>query len=111
MKTWKQIIAIAVVSAIATAAPLAQKTKKKVPAGDPALAAKIRRFAPTVLTANTSSLSPKDRQALLKIVAAAKYYDRLFLRQIWSGNESLLQKLQADRSPLGRPATPLFHDQ
>jgi hypothetical protein len=38
----------------------------------------------------------------LKIVAAAKYYDPLFLRQIWSGNEALLQKLRADKSPLGR---------
>jgi hypothetical protein len=66
------------------------------------LSAKIRRFAPTTLTANTASLSPNDRQALLKIVAAAKLYDALYLRQIWSGNEALLEKLQADQSPLGR---------
>ena len=69
---------------------------------DNPLAAKIARFAPTPLTANVASLSPNDRKALQKIIAAAKYYDPLFLRQIWSGNEALMQKLQADKSPLGR---------
>src|SRR5256714_10803899 len=63
---------------------------------------KIRRFAPTVMTANTARLSPNDRKALQKIIAAAKLYDHLYLRQIWSGNEALLKKLQADNTPLGR---------
>src|SRR6267143_414251 len=89
-----------------TALPYGQKIQR-APA-DNSLAAKIRRFAPTILTANTTRLSPGDRQALLKIVAAAKYYDPLFLRQIWSGNEALLQKLRADKSPLGRPRLHYF---
>jgi hypothetical protein len=63
---------------------------------------KIRRFAPTVMTANTARLSPNDRKALQKIIAAAKLYDDLYLHQIWSGNQSMLKKLQADKSPLGR---------
>jgi hypothetical protein len=63
---------------------------------------KIRRFAPTPLTANTAKLSPGDRKALQKIIAAGKYYDALYLRQIWSGNETLLKKLEADKSLLGR---------
>src|SRR2546423_9407368 len=63
---------------------------------------KIKRFAPTVMTANTARLSPNDGRALQKIIAAAKLYDALYLRQIWSGNEALLHKLQADRTPLGR---------
>jgi hypothetical protein len=63
---------------------------------------KIRRFAPTEMTGDTSRLSPKDRQALQKIIAAAKLYDPLFLRQIWSGNEALLRKLEADQTPLGQ---------
>ena len=63
---------------------------------------KIRRFAPTPLTANTAQLSPGDRKALQKIIAAAKYYDALYLRQIWSGNEALLKKLAAGKSLLGR---------
>ena len=68
---------------------------------DNPLAAKIARFAPTPLTANVASLTPNDRKALQKIIAAAKYYDPLFLRQIWSGNEMLMQKLQTDQSQLG----------
>ena len=69
---------------------------------DSSLAPKISRFAPTVMTANTSQLTPNDRQALEKIIAAAKLYDPLFLRQIWSGNEALLTRLQADKSVLGQ---------
>lgn len=69
---------------------------------DHSLAAKTRRFAPTVMTANTARLAPNDRKALQKIIAAAKLYDDLFLSQIWSGNEALLKKLQADNTPLGR---------
>src|SRR6266571_7077550 len=63
---------------------------------------KIVRFALTIMTANTSRLSANDRKALQKIIAAAKYYDALYLRQIWSGNEALLKKLAADKSLVGR---------
>lgn len=69
---------------------------------DNELASRIRRFAPTILTSNTARLSPNDRKALQKIIAAAKLYDTLYLRQIWSGNEALLAKLQADTSVVGR---------
>ncbi|HEU4432161.1 MAG TPA: hypothetical protein VFR51_02110 [Pyrinomonadaceae bacterium] len=70
--------------------------------GDSGLARKIARFAPTQLTADTSKLSAKDRQALDKIIAAAKLLDPLFLRQVWSGNEALEKKLMADKSLAGR---------
>ncbi|HSS22410.1 MAG TPA: hypothetical protein VLL54_20225 [Pyrinomonadaceae bacterium] len=76
------------------------KTVKQ--SGDPELAKKIGRFAPTVLTANTARLSPGDRKALKKIIEAAKLLDPLFLRQVWSGNDELRQKLEADKSPTGR---------
>ena len=102
MKTWKQTVAAAVISIIAAAAPLAQKPGRKQGPADKSLATKIRRFAPTMLTANTARLSPNDRKALFKIIAAAKYYNPLYRRQIWSGNEALLKKLQADKTPLGR---------
>ena len=83
-------------------AALVYGQKTQPTAADKPLATKIARFAPTTLTADISRLSPNDQKALLKIIAAARYYDRLFLRQIWSGNEPLLRKLQADLSPLGR---------
>jgi hypothetical protein len=96
---WKKLVCFALILNM-TALVYAQKTRPPQP--DTSLAAKIRRFAPTILTANTSGLSPNDRQALIKIIAAAKLYDPLYLRQIWSGNEALLKKLQADKTPLGR---------
>jgi hypothetical protein len=66
------------------------------------LNAKIRRFAPTVITADTSQLSAGDRRALAKIIEAARLLDPLFLRQVWSGNVALQRRLQADKTPLGR---------
>jgi hypothetical protein len=65
------------------------------------LLAKIRRFAPTEITADVSGLSGNDRRALDKIIQAARYMDDIYLRQVWSGNVALLKKLEADRSPSG----------
>src|SRR5689334_10813463 len=78
-------------------------------ANDQALAKKIARFAPTTLTADVSKLTPKDRQALDKIIAAAKLLDPLFLRQVWSGNDALEKKLLADKTPAGRLRLQYFY--
>ena len=78
-----------------------RRSGKKV-AGDPELAKKIGRFAPTVLTDNTSRLSANDRKALGKIIEAAKLLDPLFLRQVWSGNDELHEKLKADKIVAGQ---------
>ncbi len=40
------------------------------------------RFAPVDLTADISSLPPNERQALAKLIEAAKAFDSLFLRQV-----------------------------
>src|SRR5688572_12969288 len=77
--------------------------------GDPELARKIARFAPTSLTADTSKLTPKDRQALDKIIAAAKVLDPLFLRQVWTGNAALEKKLQADKTAAGQQRLHYFY--
>jgi outer membrane murein-binding lipoprotein Lpp len=66
------------------------------------LNSKIKLFSPTVITADASSLSPSDRQALAKIIEAARLLDPLFLRQVWNGNAALLKKLEADKSPPGQ---------
>jgi hypothetical protein len=73
------------------------------------LNAKIRRFAPTVISADTSRLSPGDRQALDKIIEAARLLDPLFLHQLWSGNPALKAKLEADKTPLGRARLHYFN--
>ncbi|MEP6743234.1 MAG: hypothetical protein ABJB61_12100, partial [bacterium] len=79
-----------------------QRRAIKKPVGDPDLAKKIARFAPTTLAADLSKLSARDRQALAKIIATAKLLDPLFLRQVWSGNDALEAKLEADKAAVGR---------
>ena len=69
---------------------------------DSPLARKIRQFSPTEIKANTSRLSNGDGEALDKIIEAARLLDPLFLRQVWSGNEALQKKLEADTSPEGK---------
>ena len=49
-----------------------------------------------------SALPANERQALAKLVEAAKVFDALFLRQVWAGNETMLLDLVRDTSPLGR---------
>jgi hypothetical protein len=79
-----------------------QKAKSTKTAGDAELAKKIARFSPTVLTADTSKLSAGDRKALAKIIEAAKLLDPLFLEQVWGGNAELREKLEADKTVVGR---------
>jgi len=69
---------------------------------DSSLQAKIKRFAPTEINADLSRLSSRERKALEKLIEVAKLMDRIFLRQVWRGNESLLRRLEADTSPEGR---------
>src|SRR3954469_9070276 len=60
------------------------------------------RFAPTDISADLSKLSDTDRRVLAKLVEASKIVDGLFLRQAWSGNESMLADLARDQSAEGR---------
>src|SRR5882672_4059442 len=96
------IIALILLLSFTSTIFTAQRRRGPKSAGDPELEKKIRRFAPTDLTANTSRLSPGDRKALQKIIDAAKLLDPLFLRQVWSGNEALYEKLKADKTVVGR---------
>ena len=99
---------LAVLSLLLAVTPLISQ-KKQTPSGDPELAKKIARFAPTVLTANTARLSAKDKLALKKIIEAAKLLDPLFLRQVWSGNAELEKRLLADKTPAGRQRLHYFY--
>lgn len=60
------------------------------------------RFAPTPLQVDTANLSAGDKKALVKLIQAARIVNHIFMQQIWSGDLALYQKLQADKSPLGR---------
>ena len=105
MTLLKATISIALTMALLSTTLIGQKPN----GGDPDLARKIARFAPTTLTADTSKLTPKDKQALDKIIAAAKLLDPLFLRQVWSGNDALEKKLQADKSATGQQRLHYFY--
>jgi len=72
------------------------------------LEAMAARFAPVELTADLSTLPPNERQALGKLVEAAKVFDALFLRQVWEGNEAMLLDLIDDSTPLGRARLDYF---
>ena len=98
----KPAILLSIISMLMATSFRGQNKNNQTAGGDPELEKKIRRFAPTVLTADTSKLSANDRKALDKIIAAAKYMDPLFLRQVWSGNDALSEKLKADTSAVGR---------
>jgi hypothetical protein len=63
------------------------------------IADRIKQFAPTELTADTSKLSVGDRKALDKLIEAARYLDPLFLRQVWSRNEEMKEVLEKDTNP------------
>ena len=62
----------------------------------------IRRFAPIELRVDTSSLAAGDRQALVKLIEAARIYDDLYMQQLWSGNAELYARLRKDTTPLGK---------
>jgi hypothetical protein len=66
------------------------------------LKAKTARFAAVDLSADITKLPANERQALARLVDAAKVMDTLFLRQVWAGNETTLLSLLQDTSELGR---------
>jgi hypothetical protein len=98
-------LAMALAVAIAGCSRPKQETETKMSerkTADSPLDAKIRRFAPTDITADVSHFSENDRKALDKLIEAARLLDPIYLRQVWSGNEALLKKLEADTTPEGK---------
>jgi hypothetical protein len=51
------------------------------------------RFAPADIRADVSALPENERRALAKLVEAARLMDSLFLKQVWAGNDAMLQDL------------------
>lgn len=66
------------------------------------LQAMTSRFAPVDVSADVSLLPPGEQKALVKLVEAGLIIDKIFLRQVWSGNENMMAQLQKDISPLGK---------
>src|SRR6187397_2621473 len=51
------------------------------------------RFAPADIGADITGLPKNEREALARLVDAARIMDALFLRQVWAGNDAMLQEL------------------
>jgi hypothetical protein len=64
------------------------------------------RFAPADIGADISALPKNERDALARLVEAARIMDALFLRQVWAGNDAMLQELaQKAAVPVGPRAS------
>jgi hypothetical protein len=57
------------------------------------LQAMTAQYVPAGIRADVSALPPNERAALAKLVDAARIMDGLFLRQVWAGNDPMLQDL------------------
>ena len=58
------------------------------------------------MSVGTGWLPPAERQALARLIDAARLMDGLFLRQVWAGNDALLQQLSPNGVmviPVGPP--------
>ena len=62
------------------------------------------RFAPADIGADISALPENERRALAKLVQAGRIMDGLFLRQVWSGNDAMLQRLAREAVTRSGPA-------
>src|SRR6476469_9337797 len=60
------------------------------------------RFAPAQMDVDLSGLSAGDKKALAKLIEAGRIVNHLFMQQFWSGDLALYQKLQLDKSALGK---------
>src|SRR3954466_10941997 len=64
------------------------------------------RFAPADIGADITALPKGERDALARLVDAARIMDALFLRQVWAGNDAMLQDLaQRAANPVGPRAS------
>jgi hypothetical protein len=61
-----------------------------------------RRFAPVEIAADIGGLPAREREALGKLVEAARIMDAIFLRQVWEGSDALLQRLARETAVQAR---------
>lgn len=63
------------------------------------IAKKMARYSPTTIDFDESILSDQEKKLLKKLVEASFVMDELFLRQCYSKNEKIREKLQASSDP------------
>src|ERR1700724_120593 len=104
------MVALAALAALATSAPPAKGAVAGAAGNAPAAGAaevrpvadierRVAQFIPTPLSADLSALGEQERRALAELVEAARPLDQIFLRQSWTGNPELRDRLAAYRGP------------
>ncbi|MBN1347952.1 peptidase [candidate division KSB1 bacterium] len=68
----------------------------------------VAKFAPVTIKYDQSLLDETESKALKKIVDAAKLMDDIFLRQVYSKNAELREKLMASTDPADKSLQQLF---
>ncbi|HJT52342.1 MAG TPA: hypothetical protein VJ848_00720 [Candidatus Angelobacter sp.] len=96
------IFSVFLVVTVMSVLSVAQETISKSSPDAAELNKMAARFAPTRLVVDTSVLSAGDKQALVKLIEAARIVNTLFMKQFWSGDLALYHKLQQDKTPLGK---------
>ncbi len=69
----------------------------------------IKKFAPVKLTFDRSLINEKQRMVLKKLIEATKVMDEIFLRQVYSKNIEIREKLQKAKDELSKKELELFN--
>jgi hypothetical protein len=93
---------LAVVSAFLLMSTLSLAGPKGVIPDQAQLNKMSARFAPTPIRVDISGLSAGNRQALAKLIEAARILNNVYMQQLWAGDRALYGRLQNERTPLGR---------
>lgn len=120
-RTVRAGLALAVTTAVACAAAGCNKNSETADeaAGEmgfhhiapDSLRYELARFAPVDVSYDASILSPPEKEALAKLVEAARVMDEIFLGQVWGGNIAMRDELRAAAAQAGTPslADDLYH--
>ena len=84
-------LALATAVCVATTAGTAQESTAMPTLAE--LQKMTLRFAPAEIGTNVSALPAGERAALGRLIEASRIMDALFLRQVWGGNDAMLQDL------------------
>jgi len=95
MLRWTIVAAVVMTLGCGTPSPSPETPPEEV--GD--IGARRARFAPHTIGADTSHLSPGDREALRHLVEAARAIDEIFWLQAWQDNPAFTSRVAALAGP------------
>lgn len=68
----------------------------------------MKKLAPVSISYDQSILSVEERKVIDKLLEAAQYMDEIFLRQVYSKNETIRDKLKTSKDPDDRMVLDFF---